>query len=422
MLVKLIYAALMGAQIGLILKRPAALLGLGISVYAVAFWSASLDPFFAKSYGVTNVTFVLIGLFAVAIHIQREGFSDLFKIGPAAWLLVSLLVLSFASVFWSISTDYALEQFGKTMPKLLAFSILLPIVLARPSQIHFGLVVAAIFSGVVLWLYMAMAFTSGRWVVSNSGQSFGNPLAIASLGGVVAIIGSTVRVRRVGTLVIPIRIGLVILGLSAIIFVDTRGQLIAAGIVILTVTPLAIGGTNFKALAGKVLVPILFIVPTALVILNITSESARFDPLNMIQEYGGSRLVFVKLALQYWVNAGPAAWLIGIGSTACFSPEVVGFYPHFVIVEVLVELGLLGLAIWLTALGLTVRSGLRLLRVTAAHPEYRSAIAALGGLFLFYFILSFKQGSLLGSHELAFMMILVSRMDTYGLQRDLESG
>lgn len=421
MLVKLIYAALMGTQFAFLFKRPATLLGLGLSVYAIAFWSASLDSFFAGHYFVTNAAFVMLGLTAVGIHSQREGFADLARVGLAGRLLVSLFVLSAASFFWSVSPEWTVAKFLENAPRLLSFCVLLPIVLARPSHLYVGLLFGAVYSAVVLWLYMAMAYTSGRWVIAGGGQSFGNPLAVANLGGAVAIIGATVRVRWASTLAIPLRIGLVMLGLSAIIFVDTRGQLIAAGLVILTVTPFAIGGSNFKALAAKIVVPVLFIVPTALVIMNISSESARFDPLNMIEDYDGSRLVFVNRAMHYWMNAGPVAWVIGIGSAGCFAPEVVGFYPHFVLAEVLVELGFIGLTLWLAALFLTARSGWRLLHANSYQPEYRSAIAGLIGLFLFYFILSFKQGSLLGSHDLLVMMILISRMDAYGLQRDLEA-
>ncbi len=71
-----------------------------------------------------------------------------------------------------------------------------------------------------------------------------------------------------------------------------------------------------------------------------------------------TRVAYSLQLLSYWFSKGPIYWMFGIGSSASFHPNIVGIYCHVVIVEVLCELGLLGLGLYAGFLGFIVRDSL----------------------------------------------------------------
>ena len=76
----------------------------------------------------------------------------------------------------------------------------------------------------------------------------------------------------------------------------------------------------------------------------------------------------------------------------------IGFYPHVAPIEILAEQGLVGLAIYVAIVFITFKSAIRLLsNSTEDTPGSRSAAAILFSLFIFEWLLTFKQGSLLSS-------------------------
>lgn len=411
MLVKALYVILMLNQIGFMFWRPATLLGLGLSIYGIAFWSASLDPFFAIRYQITNYLFVTLALIAAIIHGTRNGFGTYFRFGNAGIGLIALYFYCWMSWLWSIDRSVTLSELTTSSPRLIAFAFLLPLVIASASQLYTGLLFALPFASAVVWLYTTMAYTQGRFVTTAvGGVTFGNPLAIASLGGSIAIIAVMLQMPRFKFLLLAARIGIAIMGLTAIIFVNTRGQLIAAVLVITSLTPFAIGGRNWAAVMKKLLIPLIFLIPILFIVVQITTTSDRFDPRNMVDIYQGSRMVFAQIVLTAWIDAGPVAWVIGMGSSACQSDNVLGTYPHLVVIEVLVELGVVGFTLFCYVLSRTCAASLTLMRSLTDAPLLRSAVTALAGLCLFHFIVSFKQGSLLGSADLWFCIVALSRV------------
>jgi hypothetical protein len=117
-----------------------------------------------------------------------------------------------------------------------------------------------------------------------------------------------------------------------------------------------------------------------------------------------------KKVISVWWSASERdsmTFLIGLGNSASFSTDIVGFYPHLVPAEVLAEEGVIG-ALMLTSLFfLALQIGLKGIRLTVGSPEQRGVVSALFGMFLFAFLLSLKQGSLVNSSAQIFLFLIL---------------
>jgi hypothetical protein len=102
--------------------------------------------------------------------------------------------------------------------------------------------------------------------------------------------------------------------------------------------------------------------------------------------------------------------LFGLGTSASFSPRIAGFYPHIVPIEVLCELGVVGIALFIAILVLTLRSVIRYMRRYAAletNSKGTRVVVSLAALFILEVLLSLKEGSLLRDANLLMFPILI---------------
>jgi hypothetical protein len=117
--------------------------------------------------------------------------------------------------------------------------------------------------------------------------------------------------------------------------------------------------------------------------------------------------------LHHWLNASngdPTVLLIGLGNSASFSQRIIGFYPHMMVPEILGEEGLLGLGFFCSAVWMSIYTTRSAYRLSIEDPVQRGILATLAASFTFAFLLSFKQGSLVGySAELFSFAILIER-------------
>ena len=116
--------------------------------------------------------------------------------------------------------------------------------------------------------------------------------------------------------------------------------------------------------------------------------------------------------------ASPDTLVFGLGNSASYDPHILGFYPHFVPLEVLAEEGLIGFGLYLAILFCSMRSCLRCFRSIANEPRERLLLGGIVGLCMFTLLLSFKQGSLLGNVEFFMLSIILGRCE-HVLHRDI---
>ncbi len=104
----------------------------------------------------------------------------------------------------------------------------------------------------------------------------------------------------------------------------------------------------------------------------------------------------------------PGSILFGIGNSSSF--QILGIYPHITALEVIAEEGMVGAILYLSILGVALRSIIRLSR-SVADQAARNTLAVLAALFCFELILTWKQGSLLSSFYVFGYAIILGRLE-----------
>jgi hypothetical protein len=397
--------------------RPGSVLGAALSMLAMEQWAQANSGFFVAHPQVMNYLFGLLVIWALCVTILKYG-NPIGNITVVAMVSFALLALSYASYFWSMDGEMTKFVFEALIPYLGTYIVLFPLVFRQHADLRQGLVASFFVGGAVVTLVFfgtvvgvrSVEFVSS--VQDRFGQSFegGNPLAMGQFGGSMMIIAATIRFRGLAKGWQVLR--WVILPISLIVCVqsESRGQLIGALAALLVAVPISLGRFRADRMVAGLFTLVLIGALVPFVLQNFAVTNERWDPANQIREFRETRVDFCARVIENWLFHGsPVNLLLGMGSSS--SAQVIGTYPHVVAVEVLVELGLIGAALGVIATALTFFSTVSLVRVTRQNPIERGDIAALIGLFIFNFILSFKQGSFLGSQILIALCIIIAQSD-----------
>ena len=236
---------------------------------------------------------------------------------------------------------------------------------------------------------------------------------MASLSGYVGVTALLINLRGAGRVLQLVRFPIILLCLIVAFRSGSRGQLFAmvtAGILFL---PLSRRIKNIGGFVGTAVgVAVILTLATYAYDLYAFQDNTnqRWNLGNMIDTYSGSRLGTSGILLSAWAEAGPIAWLIGLGVSASYSPDLIGFYPHLVMAETLGELGFVGFFLLWAVVIVAGRDLISIHRRVLEDPVARGFSAALGAIFLFEVILSFKQGSLLGSYTTLGLAVIIGRL------------
>lgn len=400
----IIYSAILGLVLIVIFRRPSVAFGAFLCTYGLEQWAQSRSGFFYTHGSLTN--FVTAGVLVWALLIRQfKGLPVLTRPTPVFWIAIALFLFSLMSIGWSVGGPDAVAQWKKNAPYLIAVILLLPLVVGDFDDLRAAFLMALAMGSLLLLLLFFDSGWEGRQIQLRQGAAIGsiksdrgNPLAVASLAGWLSLIALLMNPRGLGRIWVLGRWPLVMLGLIIAFKSGSRGQLfamVAAGLMFL---PMSRRIRNIGGFLAVVFGTGIFLVLATWAFDTFTADTGkRWDAENMISTWSTSRLDTTMALLNYWLDAGPVAWLIGIGTSGSFRPDIVGFYPHMVMGEVLGELGLIGFALlWLFVL-VALHTIWKLYTAIADDPERRGLLAALAAMFMFEVILSFKQGSLLGN-------------------------
>lgn len=413
----LIYGAIMAFVVLMVLRRPAVAFGAFLCTYGLEQWAQSQSAFFYQHGALTNYLTFAVLVWALAVR-QVKGISIGATMPGVAVAAAALFVWSALSLAWTIEPEAARKLWGAKLPYLVATIVLMPLVVADLRDLRAGLIMAASLGTLILILLLLNSDWQGRQVVLDQGAAIGsikgdrgNPLAVASLGGWVALIALLARFRGAGRIWTLGRYPVFVLGMAIAIKSGSRGQLFGLVIAGLAFFPFS---RRIKSIGSflAVCVGMVSVLAIATIVFDtlIVDDEARWDFANMRDTWAGGRLGTSMILLNAWADAGPVAWLIGLGTSASYDPDLLGIYPHVVMAEVLGELGLIGFVmLWFVPI-LAFRAFFRLHRTVRDDDESRGSVAVLGALFLFEVILSFKQGSLLGSPFAFGFAVLLGRL------------
>jgi hypothetical protein len=395
---------------------PATAVGCAFCQYAFEQWAQSQNMFFSGHSTMTNVLFGM--LVVVAVVGKASRFDLRLRTYPAVgWAVLGLFAFALVSVIWSISVPDSLAVWKDEGPYVFLFMIVCPLAVSSSRDWNAAMMAMLTLGSLTTCLLLALSSFDGRQIALQGivyfqgvGATGGNPLAIASLAGWVCLIGLLMNFRGVARFWQVVRWGVVAAALILTFRSGSRGQLFAllgAGVVFL---PLSRRIKSIPGFIGAV-VGACVLLALASFAFEHYADLKRWDVDRMVADYDKGRLDQAWIVIQAWLSSGMMRWPIGLGNSASFAPSLLGMYPHFVPGEILAEEGFIGFGLYLLVLFLAVRAFRRAYAIVWTDPAARGRLAVLGSLCLFEFVLSLKQGSLLGNMNFFAFVIILGRYE-----------
>jgi hypothetical protein len=398
---------ILAALVGFLAYRSAKMPGMAlVALYcmlSVEQWAQANSEFFVNQSYVVNLLFAAVVGFAFMIKVVKQGLgSEPYPL--AAILVITLFAYALFSTIWTFEDVETNLIWGKWAPYIFLQVVIAPFLIADPKDLTKVFAYQMFLGGLVVALIIFGAEYEGRKVVLSGGQVVGgNPLAIAELGGVTTICAVMMTRLFKGDIILKVLISG--LCLIAIIKSGSRGQLIALVLALVVAYPFTYSIKNPKVFAGSALLIVIF----GFVVFAGLDEfwggtSGRFSGTAMSEDYV-QRIDQSARVLAAWIR-DPAAILFGLGNSASYDWSVIHSYPHFVPLEILAEEGVIGAMIYLWILILTMRESLYVLRRKNQSREDSAAFAILVGIIVYMFLISLKQGSLIGTATF-FMSVMI---------------
>lgn len=383
--------------------RPGTCLSAIIVGYGFEQWAVANSVFFAQRGQLINYLMGGVVLVAFVASIAKHG-NPLSINTSVFWGFILLYLYAGLACLWAPKVmETSLFVYQYYMPYTVCFGLLAPLCIRTKDDFKSAMISTLIFGAItmVLLLVGTRIHGWGRTIVVAEGalqnrvgestQRLG-PLAIAEMSASVALIALLVNFRGVTKLFSLLRWPIILLGFALIIRSGSRGQLLACVAAAAAFVGLARGyKKEFQVFIGAAFLLILVGV-TIFMFASFSTDSAdRWTASGMAESFEGTRGYFCATLLSAWVNEGPMAWLIGLGSSASF--DIIQIYPHVVVVEVLAEMGIIGLVSYLSWVVLVALAFFRSAKVATESAEDRGLAAVMGALLLFSFMLTFKQGA-----------------------------
>lgn len=400
-----------------VLRRPAVAMGGLMCMFGLEQWAQSRAGFFYEHQQLTNFLMASVLVWAVIMR-PIKGLPLVRPFPRVGWAILGLYAWAAFSLLWVSDFSDSLKAMKTAAPYIIVAVGLMPLVAGDLRDFRAAMRIVVVIGSPLLLMLLWFTTWSGRSVVFGGESRFasvqsgvGNPLAVASLSGWVALIAALMHFGGAPKIWQLLRWGVVIVAFAVLFKSESRGQLIAlvvAGVACWPISrPVKDVTSFFLAVVG--LVAFLAI---AFVAFQIYGEkTGRWDVNNMLDTWQGSRMGMAGILLAAYAAASPLTWLVGLGSSASYDPLLVGGYPHLVVAEVLGELGLIGLSLLLTVWCLAGTSAWKLIRRMRPWREERGLVAVMVALLLYETILTFKQGSMLNSYYCFGFAMVVGRLE-----------
>lgn len=334
----------------------------------------------------------------------------------STWLAIVLIYSwSCISLLWSPSATSGGELILGGLPYFVLFILIAPLLATDLASIrkftNAFLMLGTVIAGALV-INPEFRSSSGRQVFMLTGSSMSNPLVTGELGGSLIIIAALVRGDGLAPIVTLARFIAFPLGLALALQSGSRGQLIAAVIVVVVCYPLSRKIASVAGFVGATLLLVVgYVAISALAPALLTGYGlTRWEAGNLERGISGrlnNSLDLIGAQLQE-----PMSWLIGLGYNAfeSVSDGRADGYSHNLSVDVLSELGVPCFALYVWTLAMVGRSAHQLMGGVANDPPKRSTVAILLALALYQFVLMHKQGYLWGAGACFMYMIIIRRV------------
>ncbi len=327
-----------------------------------------------------------------------------------------LLGWSVVSLAWTPSREMATEFISINLPYAVLYVLLGPMLIRDVREFRSFLMAFLPIScllAVVMLLNPTFTSQSGRMGVQIAANIRTNPLAIGELGGMMIIVAGLIRSDSAGIGLGVVRAIAMSTGAILAIQSGSRGQVAFAVLVAILCFPAArrvksMGGFFSAALGSLAVAGVVLLVAQFALEGNLLK---RWEA-QAVDEGVGIRLANLLDLLSAWLTT-PAAWLFGLGFNAFTSlgaAQAAQGYTHNLTADILAELGLPMLCVYLMLIAQTFRSSVWLINRFADEPSNRSTCAIAVALAAYQLLIANKQGMLWASLTLFLSFITISRL------------
>lgn len=386
---------------GLAYLRPGIAVGITLAGFAIEQCAQAFIPMAGANNALTN--YVLAGVVVVAVIRQfgRYGLGGLMPQGPT-WPPLLLLGYCYLTITWSVFPSTTERSLRESLPYLCIFVGLAPLAVRSAEDLSDAFLSLIFATTGTLILLLLFAEWRGRSVYLPYGDFNSNPLALTQAAGasLICIILSPVLWR------LPKVLGLsaawITLGTVFFAFLRTgsRGQIISSiGTILVFVAATRRGIWFVPAIVGG-----LGLLGTGLLEEEVRSNQVRWSERQMQRDLTEDRLGASERLLDYWSSSDLFHQIFGLGNFTASDPRILGAYPHVVPIEVLCEEGVIGAALLLTSIGVTIHYSMKAIRVS--RGDVRQLFSTALALTMYEFLLTLKQGSLTGAKTFFTLLVL----------------
>lgn len=401
------------------LARPSVVLSMIFLLFALDQWGFALASAYIPSAAFTN--YVAAGMTAFALVVLfLFGKPHRLLSGPAFWLILALYIYAFISTTWVPVYGKAMDIWGVNFQYLIVFLCGAPLLVQDIDDVDVSLrALLLIGTPFVACLNFLLEWEFRGFVVD--GEVTRLPLALGQFGGYLVIAGALFSSsNRMWHL---IRLAAIVLGALLILKTGARGQFISAALC--TAVVFGLGNSNVSPVklvlatlfAGMMLAVAYFAAisymqsdPT------LSAAAGRWSLDRLTEDYGGRsiRVLRIEAMIEAW-QSSPGRILAGLGNSAAYDPNItdctspVGCYPHNLPVEILTEEGLIGAALYVAVILYIGVVAVQALGNPGIDRDHKPALKVLLAFVIFEFLLSLKQGSLLGNWRFFLFIILLDR-------------
>ena len=364
----------------------------------------------------TLVNLCIIVLAAIAWFRLPPGTSFEFLLYPNRLLLMLLMFYAMASTLWSPTDADATTRFMDSVHYNIAGLLIAPLLVMTSRDITRVLDSVNIVGGLLVILFAYVPTFEGRSMVTayNLEEMISLPLTIGDFAGWVMLIS----IMRMRARLWSVLWSLLVFGSALFLITKTgsRGQLIFGLAALLICLPAK--WKNFSV--NKVLVYLLLGLLAAAAFAIVTQTENTLSS-RMQSEYTDSatqtRVEMATALLDVWVEGDLMTLIFGLGSSASWSPDIVGFYPHVIPLEILGELGFLGFILFsLVVMSLFLKAYSGKQKRELGNQELTD-FSALFACFVFALLISCKQGTLIYSMHLMMYAALAEKSFVLGTNK-----
>jgi hypothetical protein len=387
-------------------RRSAAAIAAVLCMFTLEQWGQFAHQFFVQHRTLANYLTGSIVMLGVILGILRG--KRLFSHYPPLGIsVIGFYFFAFISTLWAPSPEDSFSYWVRHAPFIVTYVILCPLLFTNTNDLREAYKHLIVVGSILVVLLLFVAKWDGRSIVLGSaeGELIGNPLAVAQMAGYLALPAVLLRGPR-KLFWIAGKALILSLCVALIIKSGSRGQLLAVIVVCVAMWPLSYQIKNPMQFTIAIILLAAFGIVIEWTLEFFWGGGERWSQDQMGKDVQG-RLDMGIALLSAWRHGTILTLFCGLGNSAAY--KIVGSYPHNMFIEVLGEEGIIGLVWLLFILIYVLRSAVSMHTLLRNNKEDEGVYSVLLGMFLVAFILSMKQGSMIGNSEFFMFAIMIGK-------------